>query len=316
MLSVKKGTNLRTATLGLVFFIERRKKMGIERLDLESHKLDWQKKTDEEEIEEKTDVGKIATINFVKKINQQEGKLEHFKCKKCKNRGFFYVVSIQETETQRLWETNLWYCDCMKIRNEIESAKRTGMGENLKWRLKMFKPKDEFLKSIKEKTKKYCMEESDTKKWIAYFGQPGSGKTLLASVVANHFLYNLKKQVKYIIWQDFINHFKLDISGNDESKEKGAKDLDMLKKCEVLFMDEVLKYFNQNDLKYLNEILNYRYVNNLKTIITSEKTLEEMMKLDQATTSRIIEMCGGINKYVIQIPIKEKYNWRIYGDIE
>ena len=45
------------------------------------------------------------------------------------------------------------------------------------------------------------------------------------------------------------------------------------------------------DVNVMYEIINYRYMNNLPLIISTEKDLEGLLLFDEATGSRIIEMC-------------------------
>ena len=84
--------------------------------------------------------------------------------------------------------------------------------------------------------------------------------------------------------------------------------LEFIKNVDVLFIDEMLKKFNETDLKYLIEIINYRYTNDLKTIITSEKTISELLDIDEATFSRMIEKS---KKYITIIPNDRSKNYRL-----
>ena len=84
--------------------------------------------------------------------------------------------------------------------------------------------------------------------------------------------------------------------------------LDKLKNVEVLFIDELLKKYNETDLRYLIEIINYRYTNDLKTIITSEHVFDKLLDIDEATFGRAIEKCEGFS---INIPKDRKKNWRL-----
>ncbi|MDO4378956.1 MAG: DnaA/Hda family protein, partial [Erysipelotrichia bacterium] len=137
-------------------------------------------------------------------------------------------------------------------------------------------------------------------------GQSGSGKTLICSIIANNLLLQQKKAVLYITWTDFISRLKRDMMGDNTNQV--SKYLDEIKSVEVLFIDELLKKYNETDLKYIIEIINHRYTNNLKTIITSERTIEELIDIDEATFSRVIEKA---DKYVINVPKDKKKNYRL-----
>ena len=84
--------------------------------------------------------------------------------------------------------------------------------------------------------------------------------------------------------------------------------LDDIKQVEVLYIDELLKKYNDTDLKYIIEIINYRYTNNLKTIISSERTIDELLEIDEATFGRVIEKA---DKFIINIPKDKKKNYRL-----
>jgi DNA replication protein DnaC len=61
------------------------------------------------------------------------------------------------------------------------------------------------------------------------------------------------------------------------------------------------------DVNLAFEILNYRYVNRrLVTILSSEKTIEEILDIDEAVGSRIFERCKG---HYVKFVGKE--NWRL-----
>jgi len=57
------------------------------------------------------------------------------------------------------------------------------------------------------------------------------------------------------------------------------------------------------------EIINHRYFNNLPIIVSTEMKMEELLQVDEALGSRVIEMC---KKYRVGINSK-KLNYRIYG---
>ena len=55
--------------------------------------------------------------------------------------------------------------------------------------------------------------------------------------------------------------------------------------------------------------LNYRYFNNKPIIVSTEKYKSDLLKIDEAIGSRILEMCDKFN-----IEVRGKgLNYRIYG---
>ena len=150
----------------------------------------------------------------------------------------------------------------------------------------------------------YC--RSDNKQWFITLGQSGAGKTLISTIIANYLLLKKDKTVIYITWTDFISKLKRDIMSDNSNEVSNY--LDDIKQVEVLYIDELLKKYNDTDLKYIIEIINYRYTNNLTTIISSERTIDELLEIDEATFGRIIEKA---EKYIINIPKDKKKNYRL-----
>jgi DNA replication protein DnaC len=71
-----------------------------------------------------------------------------------------------------------------------------------------------------------------------------------------------------------------------------------LKKVEVLYIDDFFKVQRGQqptpaDINLAFEILNYRYANKLQTIISSEKTLDDILLIDDAVGGRIYELAKG-----------------------
>ena len=110
----------------------------------------------------------------------------------------------------------------------------------------------------------------------------------------------------YVVWTDFIGEVKRDMM-SEKSNQVSVR-MKEIKNVDVLFLDEVLKKHNDTDVRYLMEIINYRYTNDLKTIITSEKLLNELIDIDEATFGRAIEKCEG---FMINIPRDRKKDWRL-----
>lgn len=78
--------------------------------------------------------------------------------------------------------------------------------------------------------------------------------------------------------------------------------------AEVLIIDDLFKgKINESDINIIFEIVNYRYMNNLPIIVSSEFTPEELLYFDEGIGSRIIEMC---KDYIVEIEGREN-NYRV-----
>lgn len=223
-------------------------------------------------------------------------------CPLCKNRGY---ITYLKDENGKYYDY-IKNCSCFEKRKQIIRAKNSGLGEYLNKRSKDYEAIEDWQVINKQKMIDYCMNDSDSDLWFTALGQSGSGKTLMCSIIANHLLYNCNKNVYYITWTDFISKLKRDVMS--DNTQSVSDYLDIIKKADVLFIDELLKKYNETDLKYIIEIINYRYTNNLKTIITSERSLENLLDIDEATFGRVFEKCGD---YLIEIPKDRNKNYRL-----
>lgn len=238
-------------------------------------------------------------------FNKAEGTLQPYDCRVCRNKG--YIQGIRYEEMYEDYIPVIVECKCNVVRDTLARAEASGLGDYLNKTIEDFEYTDAWQRDLAYKAIKF-MDDGIRRNWFVVLGQSGSGKTLICSIVANHLLKNKGVHVSYITWTDFIGTLKRAMM-SDEVKA-ASKYLEHVKTVEVLFVDELLKEYNSTDLKYIIEIINYRYTNNLKTIITSERTLNELLKIDEATFSRMVERADG---YLTNIPKDIKKNYRLKG---
>lgn len=239
----------------------------------------------------------------VKWYNESVGDLDKedgINCTECLNKGWLQYRKDGYSMAKP--------CTCMKRRKVIKRAKNSGLGDYINKRSSDYEVKSDWQQHNFNLMVEYCKEQADSSLWFSALGQSGAGKTLLCSIIANHLLFNKAKTVTYITWTDFISRLKRDVM-SDGAKEVSDY-LEQIKNVEVLFIDELLKKYNETDLKYIIEIINYRYTNDLKTIVTSERGINELLDIDEATFGRLIEKC---EKYVIDIPKDRSKNYRLRG---
>ncbi len=120
-------------------------------------------------------------------------------------------------------------------------------------------------------------------------GASGRGKTTLGIAVANN-LISKCVGVRYMPYRDEITKLKQEITDENTYKEHMWK----LKSASVLFIDDMLKgKVTESDINILYEIINYRYLERLPLIISTEKFSADLLEFDEAIGSRILEMCKG-----------------------
>lgn len=119
-----------------------------------------------------------------------------------------------------------------------------------------------------------------------FLGKPGSGKTHISIALAINLL-NSKANVVYMPYRDTIVNIKQNILDKDVYKESLLK----YKQCQVLLIDDLYKgKVSSSDINIMFEIINYRYLNHLPMIISSELSVQDILNYDEAVGSRIYEM--------------------------
>lgn len=246
-------------------------------------------------------VGKMKADIF----NSNSGDLTGCDCPKCLNRGNIAVpkedggISIRD-------------CDCMKIRRCVWEMERSGLKNIIREKtFEAFNATEEWQKAIKAGAVAYA---SNPCGWLLFCGQPGSGKTHLCTAVCRHRLL-AGNEVRYMPWRDKI----AEIKAMSLDSERRTEILQGFKTAPILYIDDLYKVGRAADgssnptgadIGLAFEIINYRYVNHLPTIVSTEKTPQELVEIDEATGSRIVEMAQG---HIYRIEKNLERNYRLRG---
>lgn len=132
---------------------------------------------------------------------------------------------------------------------------------------------------------------------IALLGNPGSGKTHLLTAVSNNLM---RKQLVAVLYFPFVEGFDDLRDDFDLLKQK----LEHMKTIDVLFIDDLFKPVNGKpraskfEIEKMYAVINYRYLNKKPILVSSELTVDELIKVDEALGTRIYEMC---EDYIVQI---------------
>lgn len=161
---------------------------------------------------------------------------------------------------------------------------------------------------LKDTAAAYCTNFDEIKdkrrNSILLCGQVGSGKTHVSVAIA---LYFLKQRIKvvYMPYRDVITKIKQ----NMIDQEYYGKMISKYKLCEVLLIDDLFKgKINESDLNIMFEIINYRYLNFLPIIVSSEFSINRLLAFDEGVGSRIYEMS---KDYVVEIEKDIGNNYRL-----
>jgi DNA replication protein DnaC len=149
----------------------------------------------------------------------------------------------------------------------------------------------------------------DEAKWFFIGGQVGSGKTHLCTSIAAHYIKE-GYDTQYMLWVEESKKLKAIVNEYYLYQEETKK----YKDAPVLYIDDFLKTQNgeqptKGDINVAFEILNHRLMNPEQiTIVSSEKTLTDILTYDEATMSRIYQKAG---KYKKNIGKDMKKNYRL-----
>lgn len=216
--------------------------------------------------------------------NSEPGHLTGLDCPICKNRGTIaeardgYLVSVE--------------CSCMKKRRSFLQIERSGMKDLLgRHTLENFETVESWQAGMKRKAIDFLRDESG--RWFAALGSVGAGKTHICTAICGELL-NRGRGVRYMLWRD--ESVKIKAVANDADEYERL--ISPFKLAPVLYIDDLLKTKQGDsvrpaDVNLAFELLNFRYCNNkLVTVISSEKTMDELLGIDEAVGSRIYERCG------------------------
>lgn len=227
-----------------------------------------------------------------------------YDCPKCKNRGLFMVI-IDGSEYMRR-------CECMQIRASILRMKESGLGEQIqRCRFDTFNAETDWQRAMLDSARRYVSEGIEKGAWFYAGGAVGCGKTHVCTAIVGELLKT--RAALYVPWQTAVTQLRANVYDEEEYSDQ----LNRYKRIPVLYVDDFFKPIEglkpqPGDLRIAYDLINYRYINKLPTIISSEYYSMELIELDEATGSRIYEKAKG---YTVNIKREAGKNYR-YRDAE
>lgn len=238
--------------------------------------------------------------------NRVQGSLEGYDCKRCLNRG--YIMRGEEDGT-----TTAVKCRCMAIRNSLKILSRSGL-ETLVRRstFDQYQTPEEWQRTAKALAQSYAKGPDG---WFLATGNAGSGKTHLCVAICRELMLR-GMETRYVLWREVVARIRA-LAFKDAEYQALAKEL---KTVQVLYIDDFLKAgidprtgeprVTSEEINTAFEILNARYNDlSLVTVISTERSVEDILRLDQALGSRIYERSKG---HILRLDGAEK-NWRMNG---
>lgn len=191
-------------------------------------------------------------------------------------------------------------CKCQQMAKVQRIWEQSGISINdIDKTFKNFEAWNNQIRDMKDKVTSYLMQfdniKNDRNNSILLSGKSGCGKTHLSLALANNLLKKKEVAVVYMPYRDIITSLKQNMTDEEYYK----KTLTKYQKAEVLLIDDLLKGgTTKSDVNIMFELINYRYLNRLPMIISTECDQRRLLDFDEAIGSRIYEMSKG---YVVEI---------------
>lgn len=258
---------------------------------------------------------RVDTDNkLVGDLNKDDG----YDCSECNNRGYIAMLAIDKDANgnEVNWREVFRECKCKKTRAALYRLARSGLGELVKTcRFENYTTEKEWQKRVKEAAMAFIRDENHNMYFIG--GSNGCGKTTICTAIAMHYLRK-GSETTYMSWKDDVAQLNAVVNDAEEYERLMAK----YKDVPVLYIDDFLKIIKdrmgeftrptEGELNRAYEIINYRYRNpKFITIISSERYLQEIIEIDEATGSRIYERTK--EGYCFNIKRDPSNNYRLRG---
>ena len=223
------------------------------------------------------------------KTNGVSTSLNNYKCPKCKDTSWI--------------EKEGAYTRCSCYTEEYLSRLWENFGVKIKdiKLLREYEPYNDLTKKAKDKAADYIRNfdeiQGARENGFALLGQPGAGKTHIVLAIGKALL---EKQIS-VVYMPYLEVIK-ELKALAMYQEDYEKLINRYKRAKVLIIDDLFKdkvkkgriaaELSETDMKHIYPILNYRYLNYLPTIISSECTPNMLLELDEALGGRILETTG------------------------
>lgn len=200
-------------------------------------------------------------------------------------------------------------CECRKKEKIQKMWERSGISLNdLDKTFTNFETWNTKSEEMKNKAIEYYKTfdsiRKDRQNSIILCGNSGCGKTHLSLALANNLMKTKNIKVIYMPYRDIITSIKQNMLDEEYYKKMLSK----YQTAEVLLIDNLYKgKITESDINIMFELINYRYLNYLPLIISTEFTVDKLLDFDEAIGSRIFEMS---KNYLVEIEGKEN-NYRL-----
>lgn len=210
---------------------------------------------------------------------------EGYECAICGNHEIVFVHHNGERYSK--------YCTCRAKRNSLKHLREAGLLELYeRYTFDAFQIPQVWQQTAKQVVQRFVDDEK--RGWLLLSGQSGCGKTHLCTAAVGA-LIERGFGARVMRWVE--ESARLKAFANDAIEYE--KRLEAFKCAPVLFIDDLFKLQQGKDpsaadVRLAFDLIDYRYCNRkLITIISTERTVDEIKGIDEAIGGRIYEMSKG-----------------------
>jgi len=246
------------------------------------------------------------------RYNRTPGNLHEtdgYECAACMNRG--HLLRAEESHYGYPYAVCV-PCECMMARESIRRLRASGLENAAKrYRFDNYAVTSEWQSRIYQRATAFATDAGSA--WFFIGGAVGAGKTHICTAIAVALM--AKWRLKYAIWPDEAAYLK---AAQMDDPDAYQERVNQLKSMPVLYVDDFFKITKDRDgraapptaadVRLAHEILNFRYLGDLKTLISSERMLPEIIDVDAAIGGRIAERAGA---YALNIARDRERDYRL-----
>ena len=206
-------------------------------------------------------------------------------CSECGNTGWINEVVTLPSGYREIVSHE---CRCMKTRRSYRSMKKAGLAGVVDlYTFDRYKADTKLRRAVKDAAQKYTTTDEG---WFFIGGQSGSGKTHICTAIVWD-LVQRGSELLYMLWRDDGGRLK---AGRNE-REWFEEAIKKYRQIPLLYIDDFWKgTVTEADINLAFEILNARYNDpSLRTVISSELSIEKILSIDEAVGGRIVERARG-----------------------
>ncbi len=215
-------------------------------------------------------------------------------CELCNNTGLRLAKVDGNVEYVR--------CSCHNKRKSLIALHKSGLADSItNMRFDNFKQDHDYQRQMFDLCQRFIAQADS--RFLYLSGQSGCGKTHLGTAVCTHFI-NSGADTIYATFKTVMIEFKSNVNDDLAYSEVLLR----YGTVEVLYIDDFMKFPpSKADIDHAFELINLRMVGGKTTIITSERSLDEIIQIDEALGGRIKQMCG---IFTVNIVRKDGRNFR------